>query len=81
MFGPGLIATVGTLRRSCTRMMCDIHLLPPGDHHRKQRKMLNPVFSASHMRNLTPIFYEVTNKVRAIGLQGRAFATINRSLN
>ncbi|RDX41924.1 cytochrome P450 [Lentinus brumalis] len=35
-----------------------------GDHHRKQRKMLNPVFSASHMRNLTPIFYEVTNKMK-----------------
>ncbi|KAI0697096.1 cytochrome P450 [Cerioporus squamosus] len=44
MFGPGLIATVGS-------------------HHRKQRKMLNPVFSASHMRNLTPVFYEVTNKM------------------
>ncbi|RPD55361.1 cytochrome P450 [Lentinus tigrinus ALCF2SS1-7] len=36
-----------------------------GDHHRKQRKMLNPVFSASHMRNLTPVFYEITNKMKS----------------
>lgn len=27
---------------------------PPGDQHRKQRKMLNPVFSIAHMRNMGP---------------------------
>ncbi|KAI0329087.1 cytochrome P450 [Cubamyces sp. BRFM 1775] len=30
-----------------------------GDHHRKQRKMLNPVFSPKHMRHMIPMFYEV----------------------
>ncbi|TCD66902.1 cytochrome P450-dit2 [Steccherinum ochraceum] len=35
-----------------------------GDHHRKQRKMLNPVFSIAHMRDMTPIFYEVALKLR-----------------
>ncbi|KAH9856530.1 cytochrome P450 [Lenzites betulinus] len=30
-----------------------------GDHHRKQRKMLNPVFSPRHMRYMLPIFYDV----------------------
>jgi len=35
-----------------------------GDHHRKQRKMLNPVFSIAHMRQMIPIFYEVTHKLR-----------------
>lgn len=36
-----------------------------GDHHRHQRKLLNPVFtSAEHLRRLTPIFYEVTNRLR-----------------
>ncbi|KAI0833271.1 cytochrome P450 [Trametes gibbosa] len=30
-----------------------------GDHHRKQRKMLNPVFSPKHMRYMLPIFYDV----------------------
>ncbi|KAI9057203.1 cytochrome P450 [Trametes sanguinea] len=32
-----------------------------GEHHRKQRKMLNPVFSPKHMRNMMPIFYDVAN--------------------
>ncbi|GJE97234.1 cytochrome P450 [Phanerochaete sordida] len=35
-----------------------------GDHHRRQRKMLNPVFSIAHMRRLTPVFYEVVNRLR-----------------
>ncbi|KAJ2986929.1 hypothetical protein NUW54_g9577 [Trametes sanguinea] len=35
-----------------------------GDHHRKQRKMLNPVFSINHMRHMTPIFYDVCHKLR-----------------
>ncbi|TCD64103.1 cytochrome P450-dit2 [Steccherinum ochraceum] len=35
-----------------------------GDHHRKQRKMLNPVFSIAHMRDMTPIFYEIAHKLR-----------------
>ena len=36
-----------------------------GDHHRKQRKMLNPVFSINHMRRMIPIFNDVSRKVRA----------------
>ncbi|RXW17120.1 hypothetical protein EST38_g8727 [Candolleomyces aberdarensis] len=35
-----------------------------GDHHRKQRRMLNPVFSNAHMRDMVPIFYDVTYKLR-----------------
>ncbi|PCH40533.1 cytochrome P450 [Wolfiporia cocos MD-104 SS10] len=35
-----------------------------GDHHRKQRKMLNPVFSVNHMRNMLPIFYDVIHRLR-----------------
>lgn len=37
-----------------------------GVTHKKQRKMLNPLFSGAHMRNLTPIFLEVSRKVRAL---------------
>ncbi|KAJ3488906.1 hypothetical protein NLI96_g2507 [Meripilus lineatus] len=33
------------------------------DQHRKQRKMLNPVFSIAHMRHMTPIFYRVAHKL------------------
>ncbi|KAF8969648.1 cytochrome P450 [Flammula alnicola] len=35
-----------------------------GEQHRKQRKMLNPVFSIAHMRNMVPIFYNITYKLR-----------------
>ncbi|PPQ67522.1 hypothetical protein CVT25_006063 [Psilocybe cyanescens] len=35
-----------------------------GEQHRKQRKMLNPVFSIAHMREMVPIFYHVTYKLR-----------------
>lgn len=34
-----------------------------GATHRKQRKMLNPVFSIKYMRGLTPIFYNIAQKV------------------
>ncbi|KAF5339400.1 hypothetical protein D9611_009907 [Ephemerocybe angulata] len=35
-----------------------------GDHHRKQRKILNPVFSIAHMRDMTPTFYSIGRKLR-----------------
>ncbi|KAF8150007.1 cytochrome P450 [Crassisporium funariophilum] len=35
-----------------------------GDRHRLQRKMLNPVFSIAHMRDMVPIFYEVAHNLR-----------------
>ncbi|KAF8896610.1 cytochrome P450 [Infundibulicybe gibba] len=38
---------------------------PIGEHHRKQRKMLNPVFSIAHMRNMVPIFYDVAYKLQS----------------
>lgn len=34
-----------------------------GATHKKQRKMLNPVFSGAHMRNVTPLFYDVADRV------------------
>nr|BED42983.1 cytochrome P450 monooxygenase [Trametes versicolor] len=34
-----------------------------GDTHKKQRKMLTPVFSAKHLRTVVPIFYRVTDKL------------------
>ncbi|KAJ3559695.1 hypothetical protein NM688_g182 [Phlebia brevispora] len=36
-----------------------------GDRHRFHRKILNPVFSVAHMRDITPIFYETMHKLRA----------------
>ena len=34
-----------------------------GSTHKKQRKMLNPVFSIKHMREMTPIFYDIAHRV------------------
>ncbi|RDB25856.1 hypothetical protein Hypma_006832 [Hypsizygus marmoreus] len=34
-----------------------------GDTHRRQRKMLNPLFSVAHMRHMIPMFYDVANKL------------------
>ncbi|KAI1788589.1 cytochrome P450 [Ganoderma leucocontextum] len=34
-----------------------------GAAHKKQRKMLNPVFSGACMRNLTPLFYDVAGRL------------------
>ncbi|EPT02070.1 hypothetical protein FOMPIDRAFT_1118855 [Fomitopsis schrenkii] len=35
-----------------------------GDQHRKQRKMLNPAFSATHLRDMLPTFYKIAEKLR-----------------
>ena len=35
-----------------------------GEHHRQQRKLLNPVFSIAHMRQMIPIFYNITHKLQ-----------------
>ncbi|RPD54893.1 cytochrome P450 [Lentinus tigrinus ALCF2SS1-7] len=34
-----------------------------GEHHRRQRKLLNPAFSISHMRRMIPIFNAVGHKL------------------
>ncbi|TFK25119.1 cytochrome P450 [Coprinopsis marcescibilis] len=35
-----------------------------GDQHRMQRKILSPVFSAAHLRDMVPLFNNVTYKLR-----------------
>jgi len=37
-----------------------------GAQHKRQRKVTNPVFSVTHLRELTPIFYEVADKLCAV---------------
>jgi len=34
-----------------------------GDQHKKQRKMLNPVFSTKHLRGMTPTFFTIAKQV------------------
>lgn len=40
-------------------------LATEGDMHRRQRKMLNPVFSTAHMRDIAPIIYPIAHKVES----------------
>ncbi|KAJ7475711.1 cytochrome P450 [Mycena latifolia] len=50
-----------------TRLMFGEGLLSSlGDQHRKQRKMLNPVFSTAHLRQMVPVFFGVGKKLRAV---------------
>ncbi|KAI0056907.1 cytochrome P450 [Artomyces pyxidatus] len=37
-----------------------------GAHHRKQRKLLTPVFSIKHMRSMVPLFHKITSQLRDI---------------
>ncbi|PPQ88841.1 hypothetical protein CVT25_010440 [Psilocybe cyanescens] len=49
VFGPGLLGTIAPRT---------------GHSHRKQRKMLNPVFSIAHLREMIPLFYSVMYRLR-----------------
>ncbi|KAH8119663.1 cytochrome P450 [Phellopilus nigrolimitatus] len=51
-----------------------------GEHHRKQRKMLNPVFSLKHMRDLIPIFYPIAHEVTVPSLRFYVLAVTNRTM-
>ena len=45
-------------------MLGDGLLATLGERHRKQRRLLNPVFSIAHMRHMLPIFYNITCKLQ-----------------
>ena len=53
------------LDSTTTLFFCPWLLAASGMRHKKQRKMLNPVFSAAHFRSITPIFLDVADRVRA----------------
>ncbi|KAI0059680.1 cytochrome P450 [Artomyces pyxidatus] len=38
-------------------------LAATGAHHRRQRKMLNPIFAPRHLRSLVPLFHRVTRQL------------------
>ncbi|TEB18519.1 cytochrome P450 [Coprinellus micaceus] len=43
-----------------------------GEQHRRQRKMLNPVFSIAHMKRMIPTFFDITFQLREIFLEKTA---------
>ena len=64
IFGIGLFSTMGAPPLLWPSDEGANHNIPPiGDHHRRQRKLLNPVFSAAHIRDLSRYFaFGVCNK-------------------
>jgi cytochrome P450 len=63
VFGPTLVATQGNELVSEVIIAFVKFTTFLGPHHRKQRKLLNPLFNVNHMRHMTPIFHGVTRKV------------------
>lgn len=58
-----------------------------GTHHRRQRKLLNPAFSVTHLRNMTPIFHGIARQVisvsffvRVSGLKFLSFVRVSIQL-
>ncbi|KAK7048105.1 cytochrome P450 [Favolaschia claudopus] len=45
-----------------------------GDAHKRQRKILTPAFSSSHIKSLTPIFWDSAKKLRDIWLHTASLA-------
>lgn len=39
-----------------------------GDDHKRQKKVMNPAFSPSHLRDIAPTFFECTYKVGSASL-------------
>lgn len=64
LFGPGLLSTLGEVSACITSSSFDLLSISKGEQHRRQRKMLNPVFSITHMRHMLPIFYSTIRRVR-----------------
>lgn len=64
IFGPGLVATTG---ESClVKVSCALLTNALGDHHKRQRKIVSPVFAVGQLRRLTPVFYEIADKVSCL---------------
>ncbi|KAH9857460.1 cytochrome P450 [Lenzites betulinus] len=46
------------------------------EQHRRQRKLLNPLFSAKHLRDMTPVFTEIIERLRE-AIETRVRAGVN----
>ena len=66
LLGPGLLGVLGEVDHLVDFALYSSKILNrgTGEQHRRQRKMLNPVFSVKHLREMTPLFYEVIHRVR-----------------
>ena len=63
IFGEGLLSTLGAQSASYPTSPICLYLERIGDQHKKQRKMLNPVFSLGNMRDLLPTIQPIANEL------------------
>ncbi|ORY33012.1 putative cytochrome P450 [Naematelia encephala] len=67
---PDLFPKPERTRHEMAKILGEGVLIAEGDDHRRQRKLLNPSFSASAIRGMVPIFYdkayELRDKLQAI---------------
>lgn len=63
MFGEGLISTLGKLLVFLYPCLRHTYSRYTGEQHRKQRKMLNPVFSLANMRDLLPTIQPIADQL------------------
>ena len=66
LLGPGLLGVSGMPPSFPEDRALD-QLSVIGEQHKRQRKMLNPVFSTKHLREMMPVFRQVISKVRILG--------------
>ncbi|KAJ7647813.1 cytochrome P450 [Roridomyces roridus] len=52
-----------------------------GDQHKKQRKMLNPLFAVKHVKAFTPLFFDMAQKLRDTYLNELGIAEEPRTMN
>jgi len=66
MFGPGLLTSQGKSYEICltSAVICLLFSIYLGSPHKKQRKLLNPIFTTPYIRNLNPTFYAVAYQLR-----------------
>lgn len=68
ILGKGLQHAEGSYRRARRRGSLSVpgspcRCTPAGDDHRRQKKIVSPAFSTTHLRDLTPTFFDVAHKV------------------
>ncbi|KEP47409.1 cytochrome P450 family protein [Rhizoctonia solani 123E] len=57
------------LRTALARVLGEGLLSAEPEAHKRQRRIMNPAFSAPHIRNLVPIFWAKSNQLRDIWLE------------
>lgn len=72
IFGVSIGSTTGQYRFLETYLSIETQNRA-GEHHRRQRKLLNPVFHVNHMRSMAPLFYSVIYRVCPSHFQRKGF--------